>query len=278
MYILGGARTKGNDKYGNEAEVDWGMPSINYWRSVSTADGETFKCDTLGMKVLDHEGLESDGLYELSSAYFNVATIKDKMFIQGGYYFGFGMAQGARRYAYTTDGKNWNAVTPTSSDPDFDVTRRNAASFFTFKGKLWCVGGFTNYIGSQNYMRTNVYSSADGLTWEKAGELTGAPAMYHAKVIAGDDVAFMIGGEYVDADGSTHVLSNKVYRTTDGVNWTEVTTVPSNFEGVRGSAGVALGNTAFIFGGNKTAISDMWGFPLGASDVFSTDTWIKLIK
>lgn len=282
MYVLGGARTQGADKYGNAAEVEQGWtgtsPTIKAWRSFSTADGETFKCDTVGIKMTDAEGNELNPAYNMPAAYLNVATLGNKLIVKGGFYFGFGMAQGSRRFASTTDGINWTKITTTSSDADCDVQNRNADAFFTFKGKLWCVGGFTNFIGGQDFMRTAVYSSTDGINWEKAGELTGAPALYHAKVIAGEKVAFMIGGEYVDADGSTRVLSNKVYRTTDGVNWEEVATVPTNFLGVRDCAGVALGNAAWIFGGNKTVTSGYYGYPMGNADELSTDTWIKLFK
>ena len=188
------------------------------------------------------------------------------------------MAQGCRRFAMTSDGINWTSVTPVSSDPDCDVKNRNGSALFTFKNKFWCVGGFTNFIGGEDFMRTGVYSSTDGVNWEKEGELTGAPALYHAKVIAGDNVAFLVGGEYVDADGSTRALSNKIYRTTDGVNWEEVTTVPTNYIGVRNAAGVALGNAVWIFGGNKTVTSGYYGYPMGDSDELNCDTWIKLFK
>ncbi len=281
MYVLGGARTMGTDKYGNEAEGDqgWSGPTktIKAWRSFSTADGETFKCDTVGIKLKNMDGEEMNATYNMPAAYLNVATIDNKIIVQGGYYFGFGMAQGARRFAYTSDGTNWTRITPTSSDPDCDVQNRNANAFFTFKNKVWCLGGFNSFISANN-MRTNIYSSADGINWEKAGELTGVPCLYHAKVVAGENVAFLIGGEYLDEDGSTRILSNKVYRTTDGVNWEEVTTVPTSYVGARGCVGVALGNAAWIFGGDKTVTTGFYGYPMGDADELSTDTWIKLFK
>lgn len=281
MYVLGGARTMGTDKYGNKAEVSqgWMGPSkeISGWRCFSTSDGVTFKCDTVGTKVVDADGKSLRPSYYLPAAYLNTATIGNKLIIQGGYMFGFGMAQGARRFAYTTDGTNWTNITPTSSDPDCDVQRRTGNALFTFKGKVWCLGGFVNYISADN-MRTSVYSSSDGLTWEKAGEQKGLPSLYHAKIVAGDNVVFLIGGEYLDSDGSSRVLSDKVYRSTDGVNWEEVATVPSNFLGVRNCAGVAIGNTAWIFGGNKTKTSGAYGYPMGDADELSADTWIKLFK
>ncbi len=281
MYVLGGSRTMGADKYGNAAEVSQGWmgpaKSIAAWRSFSTSDGESFKCDTIGIKVVNQEGTAANPAYVLPATYLNVATLGNKMIIQGGFNFAFGMAQGARRFAYTTDGTSWTTITPVSDDSGCDVGRRIAGAFFTFKDKVWILGGFNNYIGA-DYMRTTVYSSTDGLTWKNEGEQTGAPCLYHAKVIAGEDVAFLIGGEYLGEDGSTRNLSDKVYRSTDGINWTEVATVPTSYVGTRGCAGVALGNAAWIFGGNKTVTSGFYGYPMGDSDEMCTDTWIKLFK
>ena len=281
MYVLGGARTVGADKYGNAAEITsgWTGPSktISAWRSFSTADGESFKCDTVGISVVNQEGKATLASYTLLATYLNAATLGNKMFIQGGYFFGYGMAQGARRFAYTTDGTNWTTVVPTSDDANCDVNRRIAGAFFTFKNKLWILGGFQNFIGT-NYMQTAVYSSEDGLTWKKEGDLTGAPCLYHAKVIAGEDVAYLVGGEYLGEDGSSRNLSDKIYRSTDGVNWTEVATVPTSYVGVRSCAGVALGNSAWIFGGDKTVSSGYYGYPMGDSDEMSTDTWVKLFN
>lgn len=122
MYVLGGARTLGADKYGNPAEIEdgWSGPTktIKAWRSFSTADGETFKCDTVGMKVI-RDGAEVPASSALSGIAFNVATQGGKMFIKGGFNFAFGMAQGARLSVSTSDGVNYEVNTMKSADADF---------------------------------------------------------------------------------------------------------------------------------------------------------------
>ena len=162
-------------------------------------------------------------------------------------------------------------------DEDCDVARRLADQFFTFNGKLWCLTGFQYFVGAEDFLRTGVYSSTDGTSWKKEGELTGMPALYHAKAIVCDNVVYMVGGETVGEDGKTPIVSSKIYRSTDCVNWTEVE-VPGTFLARRNAAGVAFGNVAWIFGGINTPTTGNYGAPLGDTDTPLTDSWLKLIK
>jgi len=283
LYVLGGARTFGADKYGNPAEVeDWGwgspMKQIRSWHSYSTSDGETFSCDTVGAKLYDTAaGTETAAGKALTYTYLNTVVLGNRMYMKGGYLFGFGMAQGARALAQTTDGKNWNRITVDDADGTCDVARRVGDSFFSFKGKLWCVGGFTNFIEPDN-MCTDVYSSADGISWTAEGTANGLPRIYHAKAVAADNVVYLVGGEILNDDNTGRTLSDKIYRSVDGVNW-EAVDVPASFAARRNAAAtVMMNNTVWIFGGFNTATSDSYGYPCGVTDTQGTDTWIKLIK
>lgn len=282
MYVLGGARTQAPDKFGNDAESDWDMSTILYWRSFSTEDGLTFKVDTVGMTYQRATG-EMASYQQLKNTYMNTAVFDGKLFMKSGYMIGFyGMAQSAQIYAYTSDGKAWNQISPVASDgsTSVDVARRLGDAFFVFKGKLWCVGGFVNFLSSSsNNTCGTVYSSTDGISWTLESDTVGnvLKNLYGMKVVANDEVAYMFGGERLVGDGTyTREISQDIFRSTDGITWEKVE-APQNYVGRRLPSVLLQGNSAWIFGGIKSKSSDSYAFP-SATDELATDTWVKLMN
>lgn len=288
MFVLGGARTKGADIYGNPAEVeDWGfmvMTNINAWRSFSTADGVNFECDTVATTYTytDYEGAEvviptSEADYDLGAAHVNVVSFGGKLFMQGGFYPSFGMWQGARRYESSTDGKNWEAVSVASTSEEYtaDVNMRMGNALFVFNNKMWCLGGYKNFL-SASMMQNNVWSSEDGVNWTLvADSVKGFKNICDMKVLATDEAVYLFGGIVCETEGST--LSNKIYRSTDCINWEEVET-PEAFTARRHIAAVAQDGSAWLFGGVSTPSGDTYGYPVIDTDEFATDTWVKPMK
>lgn len=277
LYVMGGARLKGADIYGNPANVeDWGfmmMESIPEWISYSTADGITFKTDTIGVTCVDETGAEAS-MYAFAGNYFASEVFNGKMYLKGGYAPTFGQWQGQKLYAYTANGTDWVKATPKLEDgTDCIVKNRLQDSFFEFKGKLWSIGGFINFLDA-NYMGNVIYSSEDGATWTEAGTVPEAMMdIYGAKVVANENVAYMFGGQMLNATEPC----NKVFRTEDGINWEEVE-VPATYKGRRNPAGVAVGNAAWIFGKYSTTISSgFYAYP-EATDILANDTWVKLMN
>lgn len=281
MYVLGGARTQAPDKFGNAAENSWGMAVISYWRSFSTEDGLTFKVDTVGMTYQKANG-DMVSYQQLTNTNMNTVVFDGKLFMKSGYNITFGMGQNAQVYAYTSDGKAWNQITPVASDgtTSVDVARRLGDAFFAFKGKLWCVGGFTNYLSSSsNNTCGTVYSSEDGVTWKLESDTVSnvLKNLYGMKVVANDEVAYMFGGERLVGDGTfTREISNDIFRSTDGITWEKVE-VPQNYVGRRLPSVLLQGNSAWIFGGIKSLTTDNYAFP-SATDELATDTWVKLMN
>lgn len=283
MYVLGGARTKGADIYGNPAEADdwgWGpLAKLSAWRSFSTADGVTFECDTVAMTYTRDEAvLNSTATASLlGAAHLNAVSFNGELYIQGGFYLAFGMWQGARRYAKTQDGKNWTAITAVGAgeDASTDIHLRMGNAFFAFQGKLWCVGGFKNWVSASN-MANSVWSSEDGTTWTMEAEVAnGVANIANMKVLATDEYVYMFGGVVYGEESS--VVSNKIYRSTDCVNWEEVET-PEAFSGRRNIVAVAEGNNAWLFGGITTVYGDTYGYPVSDTDEKATDTWVKTLN
>ena len=283
MYVLGGARTKGADIYGNPAEADdwgWGpLAKLSAWRSFSTADGINFECDTVNMTYTREETVlpSTAAASVLGASHLNVVAFNGKLFMQGGYYPAFGMWQGARRYVVSSNGKDWEAVTAvgTGEDATTDVNLRIGNALFVYNNKMWCVGGCTNWPSAAN-MKNSVWSSEDGVNWTMEAEAaTGFSNICDMKVLATDEAVYMFGGIVYNEEGSE--LSNKVYRSTDCITWEEVAT-PETFTARRHIIGVAQGNSAWLFGGITTPSSDTYGYPVTDTDELTTDTWVKLMK
>lgn len=279
MHVMGGARTKGEDIYGNPAEVDdWGfmvMTYIDHWRSFSTTDGVNFECDTIGAVYNRAETIRP--IDDVAAAHVNVVSFDGKLFMQGGYYPSFGMWQGARRYLSSTDGKNWDYVTPvsTSEENTVDVEQRMGNAFFVYDNKMWCLGGYKNFVDA-SMMVNSVWSSEDGANWTmEVDTVKGFSNIFDAEVLATEEAVYLFGGNICNADGNS--VSNKVYRSTDCINWEEVET-PETFTARRHIAGVAQGNSAWLFGGIATPCGDTYGYPVSDTDDFTTETWVKLMK
>lgn len=288
LYVLGGARVQGNDIYGNAPEImDWGfgpLVSIDNWRSFSTADGETFKCDTVGISVT--RAGEKASSSSLLAANLNAVSFKGKMYIQGGYMAGFGQWQMGRRYAATEDGTAWELIAPTATADSLtaDVNMRAGNAFFEFQGKLWCLGGYKNFLDVAQMVNT-IWSSEDGVAWTQEAEfpvdaegaqVAGLTNIYNMEVLATDEAVYLFGGVTNTAEAG-NVVSNKVFKSTNCLTWEEVE-VPADFTARRHIMGVAQGNSAWLFGGISDPSTDLYGYPLKAPFTPVNETWVMLMN
>jgi len=138
-----------------------------------------------------------------------------------------------------------------------DWLGRLSPNYAFFKGKLWVIGGM-NLDGSDfvNGTFTNeVWSSADGVTWQNVGNAAW-PARKSTAVAVYHDALWSFGGATgVNADGSNKTFLNDVWSSTDGIIWTEVT--PAAPWSPRADAGVEVWNDELysIGGGGH---NDVW--------------------
>lgn len=268
LYVLGGARIAGTDKWGVAPEQSWGMPAISWWRSFSTDDGQTFRCDTVNLAAPWEPGwgetLSNPNLPE-PSAFPNVIAHTDgKMYLKNAYYIGFGQLQGSGEYRVTEDGANWTKL---SAIPN--ITNRRQDAFFSFKQKMWCAGGFKNFISSnQNNAFSSVYSSENGIDWVEETENGGFGKMWAMTVVTDNRVAYMIGGECYDEEGKRK-LSDKIYRSEDGIRWEPIHT-GSQYTARRCPQVVVKDGYIYIFGGYGAISEKFYGYDLQTIPMFDT--------
>lgn len=183
-------------------------------------------------------------------------TFKDKMWYMGGWYNGRLPGHEATNDVWSsTDGIKWNQA------PRNDRwSPRIAAGVVEFKGKLWILGGTENYyFGDQKSLKNDVWSSADGETWNLVTADAGwSPRAYHTVVAHHGKLWVMGGGNYVPE----YQAHNDVWSSEDGVHWTQVAEHAPWEERLWFSSVVYRDRMWVIGGWNKTPTSknlgDVW--------------------
>jgi hypothetical protein len=266
LYSLGGARTLGTDEWGVAPETDWGMATISWWRSFSTADGQSFKCDTVGVagKWTTSWGSTSNSNLPKASTFPNAITYNNRIYIKNAYSVAYGSLSPNSSYLYSEDGVNWTKIPSVT-----DVTNRRQDAFFAFNGKLWCLGGFKSYIStSKDNSMVSIYSSSDGgTTWTLEADDAGIGKMWGMTPVCGDHSVYLVGGEYIE-DGK-RVLSDKIYRSTDCIHWEAIKT-GSKYTARRSPQVVVKDSYAYIFGGYNTVSKGNYGYDLTTHPAFDT--------
>ncbi|HTN01279.1 galactose oxidase [Planctellipticum variicoloris] len=141
----------------------------------------------------------------------------DRMWLMGGWYNGRLPGHEASHEVWSsTDGAKWELATPHA-----DWTPRLAAGLVEFKGRMWLLGGIENYyFGDAKSLKNDVWSSADGKSWELATADAGwSPRAYHQALVFNDRIYVFGGGNYVPE----YHAKNDVWSSADGVHWREET-------------------------------------------------------
>ena len=117
------------------------------------------------------------------------------------------------------DGRNWQCVTS-------DAPWGPRALHYTvaFKDRIWVMGGQTmpQFAPASEYFYDDVWSSPDGLTWEKMD--VGGP-IWPSRGMIGGSVAFkermwiLGGGTYDTPQSPERKFYNDVWSSADGVHW-----------------------------------------------------------
>lgn len=133
-----------------------------------------------------------------------------------------------------------------------DFASRKGHSTSVFKDLLWIIGGD---VGALNKTNT-VWSSSDGINWEKLNENQPFEARSEHSALIFNDKMWIIGGR--TSGSSDNIDRNDVWNTENGEDWTEVTN-SAGFSKRFGQGAVVFKNKMWIVGGfDGKYKNDVW--------------------
>jgi hypothetical protein len=179
-------------------------------------------------------------------------AFKNRLWMMGGWYNGRLPGHSASNAVWsTTDGATWKQETEHAG-----WSPRLAAATVEFKGRIWILGGTEDYyFGDRRSLKNDVWSSADGRTWQLATANAGwAPRAYHQAVVHDGKIWLFGGGNYVPE----YQAFNDVWSSPDGVNWTAVTPSAPWSPRLWFGAAVYRGHM-WVLGGWSKAPEQNWG-------------------
>lgn len=179
-------------------------------------------------------------------------AFQDRMWMMGGWYNGRLPGHSASNQVWwSTDGARWQQSTAAAG-----WSPRIAAALVEFRGRMWILGGTENYyFGTDESLKNDVWSSADGREWQRETAQAGwTPRAYHQAVVLNDRIYIFGGGNYVPA----YHAKNDVWSSADGIHWVQETVAAPWHERLWFSAAVYRGRM-WILGGWSNNPSTNWG-------------------
>ena len=207
-----------------------------------TADGSNWVMDTANY-------IPGTGIH-----YHQMVAFNNSLWLMGGVVTG-GVVQSS---VYSSgNGTNWseaNASAPWGA--------RFLHGCVVFKNKIWLIGGFENFSGK---LTNDVWFTSDGTNWSCANPNPPFPGRMNFGLIVKDSKLWLIGGR-TNASDYMPTYSD-VWCTSDGTNWTEVSST-APFGNRQAFGCVSAGGNLWVIGGFYSAYSstnDVWYSPDGVN-------------
>lgn len=163
---------------------------------------------------------------------------------------------------WSTDGVEWNAATLEAGWP-----ARGDMTSVSYEGKIWILGGNGGNLSHDLLIPyADVWCSEDGVTWTEVTD--SAPwggTRFHTSVVY-DDRIWLLGGGFPHFFGPVAEMTNEVWWTTDGLNWTHETDSAEWLPRGEHTSVVHDGKMWVLGGWNKDEgrLNDVWYFPSAA--------------
>lgn len=247
LYVLGGVRAIGTDQLAPDVEDGgwWPELTLDTFRRFATT-GSSWSDESIQGSLDDPEDRFKISLATGTFGFIGVYPyiFKGKLYMQGGCGFSFGQLQGGRSNLYVADGNSFAAVTPTAGALRIENTS------FVLNNKVFNLGGCSGFISATTLL-ANVFSSEDGENFTEVATETAVGPICGATVVTNKagNVAYLFGGCYYTEEGE-RAMNNNIYRSEDGVEWTLVEGINSDYAGsYRPSVVVNDNDVAYVFGG-----------------------------
>lgn len=145
------------------------------------------------------------------------AVFRGKMWVMGGWHGGrLPHASASNSVWSSTDGATWKLETEAAG-----WSPRMCGGLVVHQDRLWIMGGTQKYyFGEESDLKNDVWSTADGITWEQMTEQAPwSPRAYIAPVVLNGKIYVFGGGNYLPK----YEVHNDVWSSTDGKTWTRET-------------------------------------------------------
>ncbi len=182
-------------------------------------------------------------------------VFKDQLWLLGGWFDSFSAPP--RDVWSSADGKTWKLVAKEAPWKHSDLPMTLA-----FKDRMWLLGGWYNGRLPGHGASSEVWSSADGATWEQATKAAGWSPRIAAGAVVFKDRMWVLGGTENYYFGDERSLKNDVWSSADGQEWKRETAAAPWSPRAYHAAVVHDGRLWVLGGGNYVpkyhALNDVW--------------------
>jgi len=164
---------------------------------------------------------------------------------------------------HSSDGTNWNLATDSA---DWTPRCAPALVFDVFDPRMWVMGG----VGQQG-LSNDVWSSIDGAHWTQVTSSAGWSPRAWGGAVVFDGKMWILGGvDSIGEQGPARV-TNDVWNSSDGANWTRVTDNAA-WPARIGPAALAFDGKMWIVGGAGQGglFNEVWYSANGADWILAT--------
>lgn len=193
--------------------------------------------------------LESDNAAFSKRIGHQVVAFNNKIWLTGGW--DYAAFENKNDVWSSVDGINWTLVTENAG-----FTSRARHQSVVFNNKIWVIGG-----QEDNGYASDVWYSEDGINWSKATDSWGDINRQYHQSVAFDNKLWIIGGyQKIYSDNGSYLKRyNDIWSSTDGVNWSQITT-SADFSARSKHEVIAFKNKLWLLGGydDNRQQDDVW--------------------